>query len=51
MVDQDQDIATEHGMVGGFHQLMMQSLLVAIIDQLLHQLEAVVDVGRGVQKS
>jgi hypothetical protein len=42
-------VDAEHGAFGGFHELMVQSLLLTILDQLLHQLETVVG-GRSIQK-
>ena len=42
-------VDAEHGTIGRLHELMMQSFLLAILDQLSHQLEAVSYIGVRVQ--
>ena len=49
VVKHDNRVDAEHGTIGRFHELMMQSFLLAILDQLSHQLETVTDIGVGVQ--
>jgi len=49
VVKHDNRVDTEHGIIGRFHELMMQNFLLAILDQLSHQLETVIDIGVGVQ--
>ena len=51
VVKHDNRVDAEHGTIGRFHELMMQSFLLAILDQLSHQLETVTDIGVGVQSA
>jgi hypothetical protein len=42
-------VDAQHGTLGGFHELMMQSFLLTTLDQLSHQIETVRNFGAGIQ--
>jgi hypothetical protein len=43
-------VDAEHGTLGSFHELMMQSFLLTIFDQLPHQIERVINVAAGIHR-